>query len=754
MIISGRIVGEPQENKNGTYYLVKPLRCLSNADYKFKLEYYVVPAKSIIKHNEHIAFEFEDRNAGEMLQFPEWAVPTYWLTTTNVPQMMQSTVLSAMPEAVKKYFLKRAEENYEKRNDFRKVADMKPDVAAKFFKMQLPQATRMVLQVKRANYLQMEYSLMHALHIYPKSVDKLVEIISGSNGLSRALVDPYALMEENGMTFKLCDLLGSALKLDKKMDSRVRAAVRDSIQQLVSNGNSAFQENRILKGTSKNLGFENKGSTDSRTPQERAEDTRTMRKHISGLVQDLSKIGAHNVLTTHEMYEGEAYVGSLLKTFVGEGTVTKIEPDLRKIPDMLNVEQRQGILNALEHRFSIITGGPGTGKTTVLKSVVDQFPKDQITVGMSAPTGKAARRISESSGLEAQTLHSLLGFSPGKGFKYNKKNPLPQDVVVVDEFSMVDLNMFRNLLDAIKPGARLIMVGDSDQLPSVDQGNVLQDLIDSKMFAVTQLVTPHRAALESYVTRTAISMRSGIMPDMRIAVAGNTEFIFIPENSAVDIRDRILRLPNEIVDRFGVSFDDIQILSPQKNTIIGVDSLNEHMRIMINPNDDFSKPSIKSMGIDYSVGDKIMQTKNNKELGISNGDVGKIIDIDYRNKTVGVDFDSRYVQIPISKMYEIKHAFAMTVHKSQGSEYSDVIMPFSMDHAGMLTRRLGYTGFTRTKQRFWGVGDIQAFEYMIKNTREIPRETVLKYLIGADHAPGNYYHRAKTIPSQPSAAPF
>jgi exodeoxyribonuclease V alpha subunit len=750
MIISGRIV-KTMSNTNGIHYLVKPIQCLSNKSYEFKIPHYLVSG-NIIKESENIAFNLDERTESEMLQFPSWVIPTYWLTTTNVAQMMQSNLLSAMPVELKQKFVKDVDVDKD-RNAFRKIAEMTPDQASKQYKMPLMQATRMILQVRRANNLAMEYSLMHSLHIYPKSIDKLVEIISGSNGLHRAIADPYSLMEENGMTFKLCDLLGSALKVDKKMDARIRAAVRDSIQQLVSNGNSAFSENRVIKGAERNLGYQ---VNDDRSPKEKAEDVRRMRSHITGMVQDLSKMGAHNVLSTYEMYEGEAYVGSLLKSFIGEGSVEKLQADLKKIPAKLNKEQRQGIFNALENRFSIITGGPGTGKTTVIQSVVEQFPKESISVCMSAPTGKAARRISESSGLEAHTIHTMLGFSPGKGFKYNKKNPLPHDVVVVDEFSMVDSNMFRNLLDAIKPGARLIMVGDSDQLPSVDVGNVLQDLKDSNMFAITELTEPHRAALKSYITRTAISMKAGMMPDMRVALAGDTEFIFIKENTTEDIRDRVLRLAStDIVDRFGVSLDDIQILTPQKNTMIGVDTLNEHMRILINPNDDFSKPSIKSMGVEYSVGDKIMQMRNNKELGISNGDVGKILDMDYRNKTVGVDFDGRYVQIPISKMYEVKHAFAMTVHKSQGSEYSDVIMPFSMEHKNMLTRRLGYTGLTRAKQRFWAVGDEAAFEYMVKNTREIPRETVLKYLLGGEQSPGNYYHKARPVPNQANShVPF
>lgn len=741
MIITGRII-KTINDASGKHFLVKPIQCLSNVpNYDFKLPHYIVSGP-VIKENEHIAFNLDPRNDMKPLQFVDWIIPSFWLTTTNVAQIMSNSILSAMPDDIKQMFVERYEIDKD-RNAFRKIAEMKPDEVSKAFKMPQAKAMRLIHQVRRANNLAMEYSLMHALHIYPKAADKLVEIISGNKGLHRAIADPYSLMEENGMTFKLCDLLGSALKLDKKKDSRFSAAVRDSIQQLISNGNSAFSEMRIIKGTDYNLGFI---KNDSRSKEEKSLDLKDIRRHISGMVQDLSKTGAHNVMSTFEMYESDAYIGSVLKTFVAEGSVEKLPVDLKKIPAKLNKEQRQGIFNALENRFSIITGGPGTGKTTVIQSVVSQFPKESISVCMSAPTGKAARRISESSGLEAHTIHTMLGFSPGRGFKYNKKNPLPHDVVVVDEFSMVDSNMFRNLLDAIKPGARLIMVGDSDQLPSVDVGNVLQDLIDSKMFAITELVVPHRAALESYITRTAIGMRTGMMPDMKIAQRGDTEFIFIPVMNPEDIRDTILRYAtSEIVERYGVSHDDIQILTPQKGTIIGTESLNEHMRVLINPNDDSSKPSIKSMGIDYSVGDRIMQMKNNKELAISNGDVGKIVDMDYRNKTVGVDFDGRYVAIPISKMYEVKHSFAMTVHKSQGSEYSDVIMPFSMEHKNMLTRKLGYTGITRAKKRFWGIGDIAAFEYMVKNTREIPRETVLKYLIGAENAPGNYYHKARSF---------
>ncbi|MFK4132115.1 AAA family ATPase [Pseudomonas luteola] len=752
MIISARVIKNMSREEDAVkHFLVKPIQSLTNGNITdFGTEHFLVSGP-VIKNGEHIAFKLKDDAASKKHHFVDWIIPSYWLTTTYVAQMMQSNILSALPDEHKKAFVEMAEKDKNK-NAFRAIADLTPDEVSKRFGIKAAAAKRLILQVRRANNLSMEYSLVHSLRIFPKSVDKLVEIISGNNGIDRSLTDPYSLFNDNGMTFKLCDLIGSALKVDKRRESRMVAAVKESVNQLVSNGNSAFNMERILKGALGFLGFSNE---EGRSPAQAREDIRILKAHVNNLVQDLSKIGAQNVMSTYEMYEGDAYIGKALKAFVADRTVNKLKADVSKIPQKLNAEQRQCIFNALENRFSIITGGPGTGKTTVLKAIVDQFP-ESLVCGLCAPTGKAARRISESSGMDAETIHSMLGFNPGGGFKYNKRNPLPHDVIVVDEFSMVDSNMFRNLLDAIKPGARLLMVGDSDQVPSVDVGNVLQDLLDSGMFAVTRLVEPHRAALDSYITRTAISIRDGVMPDLRVARSGDTDFIFIPTKDVGEIRDSVLRLMStEIVDRFGVSHDDIQILTPQKGTEIGVDVLNHHLRNLINPNTDYTKLSVKSMGIEYCVGDRVMQTKNNKELGINNGDVGKIVSMDYRNKTVEVDFDGKAAAIPFGKMHEVKHAWAMTVHKSQGSEYADVIMPLSMIHRNMLTRKIVYTGVTRAKKRLWIVGDPAALEHAVKNTQEIPRETALKYIIGQDNGPGNYYHRARIVePSKMEHHPF
>lgn len=719
MIVSGRVI-HTQIKNNEKYYVVKPTGTLSKRDgVEFKHDFYLVSG-SAIKENEYIAFPMAQETLGRKFQKTPWIVPLSYLTYTYLQKLMSSFMLSAIPQRCRDEIAKSGDQG-----KIKAYLDFSPSEIMKEFSVDYKKSTKILNQLKRVNALSMEFSLLHSLNIHPKSVDKLAEIISGSNGIQRLLENPYSLASRNGMTFALCDLIGKAINVDPYNEDRIKCAINDAIDTLIGNGNSAFNESRIVKATLSMLNFDES-------------ESRIIVKYMKDVVHDLSEYGQHGVYSTHELYEGDAYISQAVKNFAADSKVAKFPVNIDIIPKKLNEEQRQGIINAVNNRFSIITGGPGTGKTTVLQAVVAQFG-DENSVILSAPTGKAARRISESAKMDATTLHSMLGFVPGIGFKYNKNNPLPYDLIVIDEFSMVDSNMFRNLLDAIKPGARLVMVGDRDQLPSVDVGNVLSDLIDSGMFAVTKLIEVHRQALDSYITRAAINIRDGIMPDMQTAQTGQTDFIFIPAKNDGEIRAKCVRLMTDYIpNKYGVNVEDIQVLTPQKGTDIGVDEFNNVLRSIINP-DNSDKPFMRSMGEEFRVDDKVMQTKNNKELGINNGDVGFIRGINYNHKSINVDFDGKIVDIPFDKMHEVKHALAITVHKSQGSEYTDIIIPMSMSHQRMLTRKLVYTALTRGKVRVWMVGDEKALEHAVKNKRELPRETCLKYLLGGDVDPGMFY---------------
>ena len=719
MIVSGRVVHKKMKGGD-VYYVVKPTGSLSaRENVSFNQDFYFVTGKTI-RENEYIAFPMSSGSTGLKVHKANWIVPLSYLMNVNLEKMMKSNLLSIIPKKFRDEIVKSGDQN-----KFKSYIEYSPSQIMNEFQVEYRRATKILNQLKRVNALSMEFSLLHSLNIYEKSVDKLAEIISGSNGIQRVLENPYSLANRGGMTFALCDLIGKAINVDPYSEDRIKCAISDAIDTLIGNGNSAFNESRIVKATLKMLNFQEN-------------DSRMVSRYIRDVVHDLSGAGFSGVYSTHELYEGDAYISQSVKKFAMDSDVEKFPINVDIIPKKLNDEQKQGIYNAVNNRFSIITGGPGTGKTTVLESVVAQFGEGNTLV-LSAPTGKAARRISESTKMDACTLHTMLGFSPGSGFKYNKKNPLPHDLIVVDEFSMVDSNMFRNLLDAVKPGARLVMVGDRDQLPSVDVGNVLSDLIDSGMFAVTKLTEVHRTALNSYITRAAINIRDGIMPDMKTAYSGETDFHFIPASNDIEIRDKIVDLvTNTIPSKYGKNMSEVQVLTPQKGTEIGVDAFNDILKNIVNP-DNYDKPFVRSLGEEFRVDDKVMQTKNNKDLGISNGDVRFIKSINYSHKTVNIDFDGKVVDIPFEKLSDIKHALAITVHKSQGSEYSDVIIPMSMSHMNMLTRKLVYTALTRGKTRVWMVGDVKALDHAVKNKRELPRETCLKYLLGGDTNPGNYY---------------
>ncbi|AWV88068.1 ATP-dependent RecD-like DNA helicase [Bradymonas sediminis] len=394
-------------------------------------------------------------------------------------------------------------------------------------------------------------------------------------------------------------------------------------------------------------------------------------------------------------------------------------------PFELAPEQRRAVLAVFEQKVAVITGGPGTGKTTIIRAVVALADKLNQRVALAAPTGRAAKRMSEACGREARTIHRLLEFAPGEGgFKYDKKRPLDVDLVVIDEASMLDTYLLHALVRALPPRCALLLVGDIDQLPSVGPGHILGDIIDSGRVAVLRLTRVFRQARESSIIANAHRVNAGQMP-VAPAHGGDklVDFYTIAAASPLEAQQKILDLiTDRIPNAFGLDpLNDVQILSPMHKGEVGCGQLNTLIQARFNP---LSAPLEHGSKL-WKVGDKVMQVRNNYDLDVFNGDIGQIQAIDRDAETVRVGFDGRPVTYKFSSLDELVLAYAITVHKSQGSEYPAVILPMLTQHYVMLQRNLLYTALTRAKSLVIIVGSEKAVSIATANHEAQMRYTRL-----------------------------
>ena len=409
-------------------------------------------------------------------------------------------------------------------------------------------------------------------------------------------------------------------------------------------------------------------------------------------------------------------------------------------------QQREAILTAMTARAMILTGGPGTGKTTTTVGMIRLFEEQSRHITLTAPTGRAAKRLSETTGGEAKTIHRLLEFSPQiNSFKRNRQNPLDTDVVIVDETSMVDLILMNRLMQAIRPSTTVILIGDTDQLPSVGAGNVLKGLIDSQKIPVIQLTEIFRQAQESMIVTNAHRINKGESPEL----TGDTDrnFFFIQAEDPEEITELICSL---IAERLPSHYnyhpiDDIQLLCPMRRGVLGTENLNKRLQEVLNP--PYTAPTThplinkrigpgthgqaNSFGNQFAtaggfrVGDKVMQVRNNYDYDVFNGDIGRVVAIERLDKKVHIQYPDKQVVYDTADLGELVLAYATTIHKAQGSEYPAVVIPLHTQHYLMLQRNLLYTGITRAKERVVIVGTKQALAICIRNNQVMERNSYL-----------------------------
>ena len=383
--------------------------------------------------------------------------------------------------------------------------------------------------------------------------------------------------------------------------------------------------------------------------------------------------------------------------------------------------QAQAVQEAVRSKVMVLTGGPGTGKTTTVQGIIAAYGQMGLRILLAAPTGRAAKRMSEATGLPAKTIHRLLECKPPEGYQRNEENPLEGDVLIVDECSMIDIILMNSLLKALPRNMRLVLVGDIDQLPSVGAGNVLRDVIDSGRFPVIRLTRIFRQAQQSRIITNAHRINKGEFPD--ISNGRNTDFFFInSEEPEAAVQEIVALVSSKLPRYYGVKPSEVQVLTPMQRGVLGGTNLNQTLQAALNPEGE----GLRRGGFIFRLYDKVMQVKNNYDKEVFNGDIGRITAVDLQERTLQVMFDGRVIEYDVSELDELVHAYATTIHKAQGSEYPIVVMPILMTHFVMLQRNLLYTGITRAKKVLVLIGSKKALAYAVHNVTVSQRNTKLK----------------------------
>ena len=552
--------------------------------------------------------------------------------------------------------------------------------------------------------------------------------------------NPYKLADDiEGVGFRTADEIASRIGIHTDSDFRIQSGIFYTLLQSVQEGHVYLEENVLSERAAQLLEGELKDI------EKYLMDLAMAKKVV--LKQDGEKVRVYPA----QYYYMEMNTARMLK----ELNINYDEPDdlIRRRIDKLEEEtestldeqQKRAVAEAVKHGIFILTGGPGTGKTTTINAMIRYFLSEGMDIRLAAPTGRAAKRMTETTGYEAQTIHRLLEVSGSPeesskgGFGRNQDNPLETDVVIIDEMSMVDLALMHALLSSVVPGTRVIFVGDRNQLPSVGPGKVLQDLIESHAFPVMMLTRIFRQAQESDIVVNAHRINAG--EEVRLDNKSR-DFFFLKRQDADVIISVILTLIQKKLPRYvKAKMTDIQVLAPMKKGLLGVERLNRILQQYLNP------PSVKKQEKEYGerlfrVGDKVMQTKNNYQLeweiatkyglvvdkgvGVFNGDIGIVTAIHTYDETVEVEFDEkRKVKYPFKMLDELELAYAITIHKSQGSEYPAVVIPLLAGPRQLYCRNLLYTAVTRAKKCVTLVGNETVFREMIQNVDEQKRNTSL-----------------------------
>lgn len=549
----------------------------------------------------------------------------------------------------------------------------------------------------------------------------------GTDAIDIVKENPYRLaMDIFGVGFVTADRIAEKLGFDRKSKFRAEAGLIYVLQQMSNEGHVYYPYETLIEKGGKLLEVDRGIILDGIAGL--AEDHRVV---IEDLNEDLDEYLENNKAVYLAKYHlCETRIASRLKmllyaskSFRDIDADNALEWTRKQIPETLSENQERAVRLVLENKMTVITGGPGTGKTTIINAIIRIHEMLGIKIMLAAPTGRAAKRMAETCGLPAKTIHRLLEYSIADGgFKKNDESPLKCNLLIVDEASMIDTILMHHLLKAVPKTAAFVLVGDVNQLPSVGAGSVLADIIASDTVPVARLTEIFRQAKESRIIVNAHRINRGDMPQFEADTPGN-DFYFIPKEDPEAALDVIIRLVSErIPKRFGYDpIDDIQVLSPMHKGTAGAGNLNTRLQEILNPRGE----SITRGDRTFRVGDKVMQIRNNYEKEVFNGDIGRVAAIRPEARDVIVSFDGREVLYEYPDLDEIVLAYAISIHKSQGSEYPVVVIPILTQHYILLQRNLVYTAVTRGKKLVVVVGSKKAIAIGVKNDKTAKRHTLL-----------------------------
>ncbi|MCQ2914754.1 MAG: ATP-dependent RecD-like DNA helicase [Alphaproteobacteria bacterium] len=558
---------------------------------------------------------------------------------------------------------------------------------------------------------------LQGFDLTPKMAAKIYAVY-GPETIKIIQNNPFKIADDiNGIGFKRADALAQTLGIAQDDEYRIRSGIIYALNQFNENGHTFAKKDQLINATNEMLNI----------------SSEKIEKEIDHLVENEKVILEDEAIYIPTYYYSEKNVAKILKSKAKNTNQNDlfnknyIDSILSKSEIEYNELQKAAMKTALESNVMILTGGPGTGKTTTIKAIIDIFQKQDLKILLASPTGRAAKRMTETTGVCAKTIHRLLEYKPGEGYKKDNDDKLTGDVLIIDEISMVDILLMNALLKAVPFDMKLILIGDSDQLPSVGAGNVLHDLLDSNIIPTIKLTEIFRQAQTSKIITNAHKINVGEFPDLNNK--RDSDFFYIEKETPQEIVDTIKDLvQNRLPKAYNIDPNVIQVLTPMQKGTVGTIALNQILQEAINP----SAEGLKYHDYKFAINDKVMQIKNNYDKEVFNGDIGTVLGVGIKEKEVLVDFEGKSIYYDYDELSELVPAYAITIHKSQGSEYPIVVMPICNAHYVMLQRNLIYTGITRAKNLLVLIGSKKAISIAINNTKIKERNSKLKEKLLAD----------------------
>lgn len=559
----------------------------------------------------------------------------------------------------------------------------------------------------------------HATKIYKKYKEHAISLLTQ---------DPYRLIYDIwGISFKTADMIAQKLGFEPSSTKRIKAGILFQLHEATKQGH-LYQELNQLKNNTFHI---------LEIPADLHELGMKYSLHELHDEQKIKLITYEHIhfISIAQYYFSEKNLASKISTILKYPSTRNF--DIKKLYDMLqahqhiqlNEQQQQGILSTFQSKISVITGGPGTGKTTLIKALITILEQEKLEYKLTAPTGRAAKRMMEGTGRQATTIHRLLEVDPvTMQFQHNENNALPIDFLIIDEASMIDIFLALAIIKAVPLSAHIVFIGDIHQLPSVGPGNFLHDLIESKKAAVTMLSYIFRQAQNSMIVTNAHAINQGKMPTTDI-VDCKKDFYFIKEDKPENVINYIKTIFNQTLKKHHIPIAQAIILSPMNKGAVGTQQLNHELQQLLNP---IEKTCLIHAGTTFKVHDRVMQIKNNYDKKVFNGDIGVIQTIDIQEKIMSVTFDYITTSYSFDELHELSLAYALTIHKSQGSEYDAVIIPLFMQHFTLLQRNLLYTAITRAKKLCIFIGQPKAVAIAVQNNKTIDRISFLKIFLTED----------------------